>query len=116
MDMVKSITSFSSNGLRDWLLQRITAVILGVFFLVVLGFFVANPNPTYQCWYALFDCNAMKLLTIFALLSMVMHGWIGLWIVLTDYVKPKGLRLVLQIAIILTLIALLVWGIQILWG
>ena len=42
--------------------------------------------------------------TLLALFSILIHAWIGMWQVLTDYVKPLALRLVLQLAIVVALV------------
>lgn len=114
--MVKNVTSLTGNGLRDWLIQRITAIILGLYFLFLLGFFIAHPQLGYIDWLRLFYHPTMQIFTFFALLSVIFHAWVGMWIVLTDYVDPPGLRLSLQVIIILALLGCLAWGILILWG
>ena len=37
---MKSATSFSRSGMSDWIVQRVSAVILAVYFVVVLGWVV----------------------------------------------------------------------------
>lgn len=39
-----------------------------------------------------------------------------MWQVLTDYVKPLALRLVLQLAIVVVLVVYLVYGTLVVWG
>lgn len=51
-----------------------------------------------------------------ALTCVLVHAWIGMWQVLTDYIKPTLLRSILQLAIIVTLIAYFFSGLFILWG
>jgi succinate dehydrogenase / fumarate reductase membrane anchor subunit len=58
----------------------------------------------------------VQLSTLFALFSLALHAWVGLWTVLTDYVKPLILRYLLQAIILLALFVYVVWGIFILWG
>jgi succinate dehydrogenase / fumarate reductase, membrane anchor subunit len=114
--MVTNITNFGRSGLSDWLMQRITAVILLAYTLFMVGFFLLNPNLDYATWSALFQCTLMRIFSLLALLSLAAHAWIGLWTVSTDYMKATGVRLVFQAVVALGLFAYVVWGVQVLWG
>jgi succinate dehydrogenase / fumarate reductase membrane anchor subunit len=114
--LLDTVTSLSTNGLKDWLIQRVSAVILAAYTLFLLFYFIAHPHLEYSQWHALFSCGVVRFFTLLTLLSLVLHAWIGLWTVLTDYVKIVSLRLVLQVLVILTSFAYLAWGIQIIWG
>lgn len=121
--MVTQVTNFGRSGLSDWLVQRISAVVLLAFFVFIVGYLVLNPGLTYEQWKALFDCTAMRAFTTLAILSVVVHAWIGLWAVSTDYMtvrlmgaKGTAVRLLFQAAYSLVLFYYLVWGLQVLWG
>jgi succinate dehydrogenase / fumarate reductase membrane anchor subunit len=121
--MMKSATSFSRSGLSDWLVQRVSAVILGVYFVVVLGFILGHSGLGYADWHAFMTSSCMRVFNLLALLSLVGHAWIGIWTVLTDYVTDRQmgpsanfLRLILQIGMGLAIFVVVVWGIQIFWG
>ena len=114
--MVSSVTSLTGKGLRDWLVQRVTAVILAAYSLVLLGYFLLNTNINYQSWWHFMAHPVMRIMTILTLIALVLHAWIGIWTVLTDYVKPMLLRLTIQIIIFLSLLGFIIWGIQIVWG
>jgi succinate dehydrogenase / fumarate reductase membrane anchor subunit len=111
-----NVTSLTGNGLRDWLIQRVTSVILGVYILFLIGFFIKHPHIDYFVWQNLFANTSMRIFTIFALLSLSLHAWVGMWTVVTDYLKWTWLRFIFQMAVILALIAYVVWGINILWS
>ena len=55
----------------------------------------------------------MRLFTLLMILALVGHAWVGMWTVLTDYVKSNGLRFVLQSAMILAVLVYLFWGVMI---
>jgi succinate dehydrogenase / fumarate reductase membrane anchor subunit len=114
--MVKSVLAFGQNGVSDWLWQRISAVILGLYFSFIFVYILLHPHVDYTMWQALFHHTTMRIFTLLALISLLIHSWIGIWTVITDYIKCFCLRLFLQIAVVLTLIVYLFWGIQILWG
>lgn len=114
--MVTSITSFGRSGLYDWMMQRVTAVVLAAYTIFMLFYFMFNPGLDYTQWSALFDGTFMKIFTLLAMLSMVAHAWIGMWSVSTDYIKPTGIRFVFQAVCGLLAFIYVVWGVQILWG
>ncbi|WP_114416327.1 succinate dehydrogenase, hydrophobic membrane anchor protein [Marinospirillum perlucidum] len=114
--MVTNITNFGRSGLSDWLMQRVTAVILLVYTLFLVGFFLGNSDLDYLTWTALFQATWMRIFSLLALVSLAAHAWIGLWTVSTDYLKPTGIRLVFQAVVALALFAFVVWGVQLLWG
>jgi len=103
-------------GLRDWLAQRITAVILVLYTLVLLGWLFALPELTYGSWAGMFASTWMKVLTLLALVSLIWHAWVGVRDIFMDYIKPTGLRLFLLIATIVALVGYAIWAIMILWS
>ncbi|MCM5569095.1 succinate dehydrogenase, hydrophobic membrane anchor protein [Burkholderiaceae bacterium FT117] len=103
-------------GLRDWLAQRITAVIIAAYTLVLLGWLFALPELTYGSWAGMFASTWMKVLTLLALVSLVWHAWVGVRDIFMDYIKPTGLRLFLLIATIVALVGYGIWAIMILWS
>lgn len=111
---IKSATGLTGSGSRDWVLQRISAVVLAVYSLVIVGFFLFN-DVNYELWHGFMMSLPMKLFSLVAILSLVFHAWVGMWTVFTDYVKSSGLRLVLQSAVIIAILFYLFWGVMIFW-
>lgn len=109
------IVTGAHYGLRDWLAQRITAVILAVYTLWLLVELLMMPELTYGNWAGLFGSIHMKVLTLLALVALAWHAWIGVRDIFMDYIKPTGLRLLLQVATIVALAAYVVWAVTILW-
>lgn len=114
--MVTMITNFSRSGLSDWLIQRVSAVILALYTVVMVLYMLFHPHLDYATWSTLFESTGMRLFTLATLLSIAAHAWIGLWTVFTDYVKITPVRLVLQVIVILALFVFVVWSVQVLWG
>ncbi len=115
MGMVTSATNLSRSGLKDWIIQRVSAVVLGLYLLTLIGFFVFSTEVNFTSWQAFFYNPIMQIFSFLALLSLVAHAWIGVWTIFTDYVKPKGLRLFLEALMALALLAYIAWGIAIIW-
>ena len=123
MVMVTNVTNFGRSGLYDWLVQRITAVILAVYFVMLLGYLVLNPDLNYQQWHELFGATWLRIASLMALMALCAHAWIGLWTISTDYLtsdmlggKATLIRCFFQAACVVLMFIYLVWGIQILWG
>lgn len=121
--MVTNVTSFGRSGLSDWVLQRVSAVILAAYTLFLVYWFATQPVVTYEAWKSLFDCTAMRIFSLLTLLSLIAHAWVGIWTITTDYLTPLSLgnyatkvRFLVQCACIVALFVYLVWGIEILWG
>ena len=110
------VNNVDRSGLRDWLVQRVSAVIIGLYAIYLLVYLFVYQPLYFAQWQSLFNSLWMKIATIIVLLSVLWHAWIGLWTIFTDYVKPKAVRLLLETLVILLLLAYLVWAIEILWG
>lgn len=114
--MVKNAATLGRSGVHDFILLRASALVLASYLIFIVGFLVCTPSVDFAVWKGLFSGVAMKVYTLMALLAVLVHGWIGLWQVLTDYVKSAGLRAAGQYAVILVLLAYLFAGVVILWG
>ncbi|MAS40374.1 MAG: succinate dehydrogenase, hydrophobic membrane anchor protein [Porticoccaceae bacterium] len=120
---VKPVTSLGRSGLSDWLIQRVSAVVIAIYVLVMVGYLVAHPDLVYLEWAALHQQFWVRLLTLATVLAIAAHAWIGVWAVLTDYVTVRlmgpaatVLRVALELATIALILAYVVWAIDILWG
>lgn len=114
--MVANITSLTGNGLKDWLIQRVTSIYFGLYALFILGYLLFNPHITFVDWFALFHHAGFKIASLIALFALSLHAWVGIWTVTTDYIKGTAIRLAVQMLVVLWLLGQLVWGIMILWG
>jgi succinate dehydrogenase / fumarate reductase membrane anchor subunit len=103
-------------GLRDWLSQRVTALVMALFTIVVLAQLIFSKGAVgYDLWAGIFAAQWMKVLTVAVIVALAWHAWVGVRNIFMDYVKPVGLRLLLQVATIVWLIGCTGWGIQVLW-
>ena len=78
--------------------------------------FLCTPDLTFEAWQGLFGNLAMKVFTLIALVCIMVHARIGLWQVLTDYVKNAKLRAVLGFVLNLMAVAYVAIGLIVLWG
>jgi len=106
-------------GLRDWLAQRVTAVILAAYLvlLVVAALFAGRGQGFgYEQWAGLFVPIWMKVATLIAIIALAYHAWIGVRDIWMDYVRATAVRLCLQVLTILWLVYCTIWSVQILWS
>jgi len=103
-------------GLRDWLSQRITAALMVLFTLLVLGQILFTRGPIgYETWAGIFAAQWMKVLTFTVIIALAWHVWVGMRDIWMDYIKPVWLRLSLQVFTIVWLVGCAGWAIQVLW-
>jgi succinate dehydrogenase / fumarate reductase membrane anchor subunit len=111
----KRVVVGAHYGLRDWLSQRVTAVLMALF-TVVLLVQVLMPGPLgYDKWAGIFAAQWMKVLSFVVFIALAWHAWVGMRDILMDYVKPVGTRLALQVATLVWLLGCTGWAVQVLW-
>ena len=114
--MVNNAATVGRSGVHDFILIRTSAIILALYTFYILGFFVTTNDVTFDVWQGFFSGLFTKVFTILALFSLLIHAWIGIWQVLSDYIKPAFLRGSLQFIFAVTLLAYLVMGLLTVWG
>ena len=120
---VTNVTSLTRNGLGDYVIQRVLAVIIALYSFCVLGFFLVTPEVTHAELLGYFGHPVIKLFSTLAVLATVAHAWIGLWTVGTDYLRPHyfgahhtAWRLTYQAGVLVVLFVYLAWALQIFWS
>jgi succinate dehydrogenase / fumarate reductase membrane anchor subunit len=103
-------------GLRDWLVQRLSAVVMLAYGGFLVGYVMTQGPVQYADWKALFANQWMRFASLLFLLSLFFHAWVGMRDILMDYVHPTGIRLFLHTALILVLALYGIWAVQILWS
>jgi succinate dehydrogenase / fumarate reductase, membrane anchor subunit len=114
--MVDRVIVGAHYGLKDWLAQRVTAVVMAVYLLWMLGVLLIGPPNDFAAWRGIFAHSGVKAWTFVFLLSLFWHAWVGIRDIFMDYIKRTGLRLMLQVLVIVALVAYAGWAIQILWS
>jgi len=103
-------------GITDWLVQRVTAIVMAVYTVLFLGIVLWKGGIDYPLWRQLFAQGAFKLASFLFMVALLYHAWIGMRDIYMDYIKPVGLRLALEAVTVVALVGYLGWTIQILWG
>ena len=111
----KRIVTGAGYGFRDWLGQRVTAALMALFTVILLARVIFTSGPIgYVEWAGIFASQWMKVLTFTVILALLFHVWVGVRDIWMDYVKPVGVRLVLQVFTLVWLVSCLGWAIQVL--
>jgi succinate dehydrogenase / fumarate reductase membrane anchor subunit len=113
--MVKSIIVGAHYGLKDWLAQRITAVVMAVYAVLVFVLLMGQERLTYESWRAFMAGGFMRFLTFLFVVSLMYHAWVGVRDIWMDYVKPTGVRLALHVVTLLVLVGYAGWAVSIIW-
>lgn len=113
---MKSATGLTGSGVRDWIVQRVSAIVLAIYTVVMLVWFATHSGFDYNIWYDFMTSFQMRILNLLAMLSLAGHAWVGMWTIFTDYVKSNVVRLILQSLMILAVLVYAVWGVAIFWG
>lgn len=114
--MVTNQASIKRNGIQDYVSLRATAAVIFAFTLYMAWFFISTEEITFVAWHGLFSGLVMKVFTMATLVSIMIHVRIGLWQVLTDYVKASSVRMVVQWVLNLIAFAYVLVGLFVLWG
>ena len=121
--MVTSATSLTRSGLSDFLIQRVSAVVLAVYTLCVLGFFLANPGMTHEQLLGYFSSLPMVIFSTLMVLCTAAHAWIGMWTIGTDYIHDHyfgkhstAFRMVYSYGCMMLLFVYVVWALKLFWS
>ena len=120
--MVTNVTRFGRSGLSDFVLQRLSAVVLLAYAVCVLGFFISRSPVDHAALLHYFTSLPMQIFSTMAVFSLVAHAWIGMWTIGTDYIREHYFgaaalvcRFVYQFACITALIVYTLWALNIIW-
>ena len=113
--MVKRIVVGAHYGLRDWIGQRASAMVMAIYTLIFGVKALMLPALTSENWRGLFSGGFMKFATFLFFVSLFYHAWVGVRDIFMDYIKPTGVRLALHVIVIVLLVGYLGWAVQVLW-
>lgn len=114
--MVNRLPVGAHYGLKDWIAQRATAVIMAVYTVILVATLLIVQPGSFEAWRGVFANGFIKFATFLFFLSLFYHAWIGVRDIWMDYVKPTGVRLVLHVLTIVALVGYAGWAATILWS
>lgn len=85
--------SRQASGLMAWIIQRVTAVYLGLFLAYLLIHFTFQAPADHAALHAWVTQPLVSGALLLFIPVLLVHAWVGIRDVLIDYVHPLGLRL-----------------------
>ena len=114
--MILQLLTHKYPGMRLWLSQRLTALVMAAYIVLLLVLLVIMKPTGFVAWHAFASPVWFKLATLLFFMCLFVHAWLGVADVLKDYVFNKTLRAYMQIAVDIALVAYLFWLMFILWN
>lgn len=102
-----------ASGLRAWILQRITAVYLALFAILVAWRWLPQPPDSYEEWRDWLADPWIGIAFLLFFAALLLHAWIGIRDVLIDYVHPFAVRLTFLTVAGVGLVGCGLWALQV---
>ena len=121
--MVVGLLSARNRGLLDFVMQRVSALVLGLYTLCLLGFLASHSELSQLEWVGFMRSMPMMIFSTVSLVSLCVHAWVGMWTIGTDYIRSFSfgkrstfLRQVYQVFVVASLLIYLGLGSSIIWS
>lgn len=92
-------------GMRAWLMQRLTALVMATYSIMLLVRILILQPDIYEEWLSFFQPMWFRIASWLFWICLSVHAWLGVRDVFKDYVPDYGIRMVL-----LKLLAALLWA------
>lgn len=108
--------SWRAQGLRAWLLQRLTALYMIVYLLLAAIIVSCRFPLDYAGWHKLFQHPVNNIATIFLFASVFFHAWVGVRDILVDYIHPQPVRFTALVLVSLLMLGMMTWIVFLMFG
>lgn len=85
--MVVGLLSVRNRGLLDYVMQRVSALVLGFYTFCLLGFLLSHSELSQVEWVGFMQSMPMMIFSTVSLVSLCVHAWVGMWTIGTDYIR-----------------------------
>ena len=121
--MVVGLLSVRNRGLLDYVMQRVSALVLGLYTFCLFGFLLSHSELSQVEWVDFMRSMPMMIFSTVSLVSLCVHAWVGMWTIGTDYIRTFSfgkrstfLRQVYQAFVVALLLIYLGLGSSIIWS
>lgn len=105
------------SGLRAWVVQRLSALYIGLFLITAgITLLFKGAPESYTAWHTLWSSPPVNLAMLVFVFALLAHAWVGIRDVILDYLHPVALRFTLLSLIALGLLASGLWAAGILFN
>ncbi|NOZ38401.1 MAG: succinate dehydrogenase, hydrophobic membrane anchor protein, partial [Gammaproteobacteria bacterium] len=98
--------SIRAQGMRAWLLQRLSGAYIGLYLLVALFMIVTGPTLDYTHLHHLMSQPVVSIASLLFFFFVLIHAWVGIRDVLLDYVQFTALRFSILMVLALGLLTM----------
>jgi succinate dehydrogenase / fumarate reductase membrane anchor subunit len=102
-------------GLKDWLAQRITGVIMAVYTLLMFAAVLGGAAASREAWQAFMGNGFIRFISFLFIVSLCYHAWVGVRDIWMDYMNSAAVRVTLHVLTLLALVGYAGWAVQIIW-
>ncbi len=102
-------------GLKDWLAQRITGVMMAIYAVLMAVALVSGAGSSHESWKEFMSCGLVRFASFLFIVSLCWHAWVGVRDIWMDYIQPAGIKLVMHVLTLSALIGYAGWATQIIW-
>ena len=114
--MLIQLLTHKYPGMRLWLSQRLSALMMAVYILLLAILLAIYQPASYSDWHGFVAPIWFRLVTFVFFISLFMHAWLGVSDVFKDYIFNLKLRAYLQSVVDILLVIYLIWASFILWN
>ncbi len=108
--------SIRAQGMRAWLLQRLSGAYIGLYLLIALIAIGTGPTLDYARWHGLLSQPAVAIASLLFFFFILTHAWVGIRDVLLDYIQLTALRFSILMVLALGLLTMGIWVSMILFS
>ena len=101
-------------GMRAWLTQRLTGLVMAIYSVMVVIRFLSVRPENYESWVSFFQPIWWRIASLIFWIALSLHAWLGIRDVFKDYVPNYALQMVLQKILIVLLWVYLAWAVWLL--
>ncbi|MDP1612894.1 MAG: succinate dehydrogenase, hydrophobic membrane anchor protein [Sulfuritalea sp.] len=102
-------------GLMDWLAQRVTAIVMAAYTVVIFAAALGGATASREAWQAFMAHGFIRYISFLFFVSLCWHAWVGVRDIWMDYFNSAALRVILHVLTLLALIGYAGWAVQIIW-
>lgn len=106
--------SRQAAGLRAWLLQRLSGILLALYLVYLTLVFLLAPPANHAAWSSWVGQPINGVGLLLCAVALLLHAWVGFRDILIDYVPIFALRLTLLGLLALALLGCGLWALRIL--
>lgn len=104
-----------ASGLNAWIIQRLSAIYIVIFTVVVFIWGVQLDSLNYQTWYETLSLPLVSIFLLLFFIALFFHCWVGIRDIVIDYIHSTAIRLLVLSLLMFSLFSMTVWVMLILY-